>query len=58
MRYIDSFKLSTEAVTGKATHQIVGDNNGVDENVYRDLRALARGVFHLRLGAAPAGSAD
>ncbi len=33
-----AFKLSTEAVTGKATHQIVGDTNGVDEKVYRDLR--------------------
>ncbi len=33
-----AFRLSTEAVTGKATHQIVGGNNGVDEKVYRDLR--------------------
>ncbi len=33
-----AFKLSTDAVTGKATHQVVGDNNGVDEKVYRELR--------------------
>lgn len=33
-----AFKLSTEAVTGKATHQIVGVNGRVDEAVYRELR--------------------
>ena len=33
-----AFKLSTEAVVGKATHQIVGGDNGFDEIVYRDLR--------------------
>jgi putative ABC transport system permease protein len=33
-----AFKLSTEAVVGKATHQIVGGDSGFDEAVYRDLR--------------------
>src|SRR5512143_1438164 len=33
-----AFKLSTDAVVGKATHQIVGGNGGIDESVYRDLR--------------------
>src|SRR5437870_7800371 len=33
-----AFNLSTEAVVGKATHQIVGGPNGVDESVYRTLR--------------------
>ena len=33
-----AFKLSTDAVVGKATHQLVGGSQGVDESVYRDLR--------------------
>ena len=33
-----AFQLSTEAVVGKATHQIVGGNAGIDETIYRDLR--------------------
>ena len=33
-----AFRLSTESVTGKATHQIVGGPKGVPEEVYRDLR--------------------
>src|SRR5512142_2299275 len=33
-----AFKLSTEAVTGKATHQIIGNENVLDEQVYRELR--------------------
>ena len=33
-----AFKLSTDAVTGRATHQIVGGTQGIDESVYRDLR--------------------
>lgn len=33
-----AFQLSTEAVVGKATHQILGGSNGLDEGVYRDLR--------------------
>ncbi|MCA1553028.1 MAG: ABC transporter permease, partial [Chloroflexi bacterium] len=33
-----AFNLSTEAVIGKATHQIVGGPSGVDEAVYRTLR--------------------
>ena len=33
-----AFKLSTDAVVGKATHQILGGSDGIDERVYRDLR--------------------
>jgi len=33
-----AFKLSTDAVVGKATHQILGGSRGIDEGVYRDLR--------------------
>lgn len=33
-----AFKLSTDAVVGKATHQILGGDNGIDESIYRDLR--------------------
>lgn len=33
-----AFALSTEAVTGKATHQIMGATENLDENVYRKLR--------------------
>ena len=33
-----AFKLSTDAVVGKATHQIAGGVNGIDQAVYRDLR--------------------
>ena len=33
-----AFKLSTDAVVGKATHQILGSGGGIDEKVYRDLR--------------------
>ena len=33
-----AFKLSTDAVVGKATHQIVGGVNGIDQAIYRDLR--------------------
>jgi putative ABC transport system permease protein len=33
-----AFALSTDAVTGKATHRIVGGPAGVDQTVYRDLR--------------------
>lgn len=33
-----AFSLSTEALTGRATHQIVGGPRGVDEGVYRRLR--------------------
>ena len=32
-----AFTLSTEAVTGRATHQIVGGADGLDEALYRDL---------------------
>ena len=33
-----AFTLSTEAVVGKATHQIVGGPSGLDERVYVALR--------------------
>jgi len=33
-----AFALSAETVTGKATHQIVGAAEGLDEDVYRTLR--------------------
>lgn len=36
-----AFQLSTEAVTGKATHQIRGAAENLDESVYRDLRVEA-----------------
>lgn len=32
-----AFDLSTEAVTGRATHQIVGGPNGLDEELYAEL---------------------
>ncbi len=37
-----AFALSTETVTGRTTHQIVGGSQGLDEAVYRDL--VVRGV--------------
>jgi len=37
-----AFTLSTEAVTGRTTHQIVGGAQGLDEALYRDL--VTRGV--------------
>ena len=33
-----AFGLSTEAVSGKATHQIVGGPSGVPDDLYRRLR--------------------
>src|SRR5215510_4343367 len=33
-----AFALSTEAVTGRATHQIVGGPGGLDEAIYRRVR--------------------
>ncbi len=33
-----AFELSAETVTGKATHQVVGAGEGLDESVYRTLR--------------------
>jgi putative ABC transport system permease protein len=33
-----AFRASTEAVTGRATHRIVGGVDGVDESLYADLR--------------------
>ena len=34
----EAFSLSAETVTGRATHQIVGAGDGLDEAFYRDLR--------------------
>ncbi len=34
-----AFQLSTEVIVGKSTHQIVGGPNGIDDAVYRNLRA-------------------
>ena len=36
-----AFELSTEAVTGKATHQIQGASEDLDESVYRSVRIEA-----------------
>lgn len=33
-----AFRLSTESVTGRATHQLVGGPSGLDEGLYRRLR--------------------
>ncbi|HEU5103041.1 MAG TPA: FtsX-like permease family protein [Roseiflexaceae bacterium] len=33
-----AFALSTETIAGRATHQIVGGPNGLDESVYRTVR--------------------
>lgn len=33
-----AFQLSTDTITGKATHRIVGDTNGVDQSIYVQLR--------------------
>ena len=48
-----AFDLATEAVTGRATHQIVGGPSGVPEALYRTLR-LTLGVRR----AAPVVAAD
>lgn len=34
-----AFRLSTASLTGEATHQIIGGPNGLDERLYRELRA-------------------
>lgn len=36
-----AFSLSTDAVTGKATHRVVGGPTGLDEEVYRLVRVTA-----------------
>jgi putative ABC transport system permease protein len=33
-----AFLMSMDAITGEATHQVIGGPNGVDETVYRNLR--------------------
>lgn len=37
-----AFALSTETLTGRATHQIVGGPNGLDESIYRTVRVDLR----------------
>lgn len=39
-----AFDLSTEAVAGRATHQIVGGPEGLDEQIYTDLRRSGLGI--------------
>lgn len=39
-----AFELSTEALTGKTTHQIFGGVGGVEERVYVDLRSQGWGL--------------
>ena len=36
-----AFALSTDAITGKATHRVVGGPPGLDESIYRDIRVVA-----------------
>ena len=36
-----AFALSTDAVTGKATHRVVGGPTGLDEDLYRRIRVEA-----------------
>jgi putative ABC transport system permease protein len=43
-----AFLLSMDAITGEATHQVIGGPRGVDENVYAQLR-----VKHGRRAIAP-----
>ena len=33
-----AFLISTEAVTGRATHQVLGGPAGLPDSIYRDLR--------------------
>lgn len=39
----NAFRLSMEAVTGRATHRIVGGPAGIPERIYRDLRLAGGG---------------
>src|SRR5438876_9880937 len=52
-----AFELSTETIAGRATHQIVGGPNGLDEAVYRrgrvDLRPSASAPLGEGYAAAP-----
>lgn len=55
-----AFRLSTEVIVGKATHQIVAGAGGIDEAVYRELRVgegfrLAAPVVEGYAGAAELG---
>ena len=36
-----AFALSTDAITGKATHRVAGGPTGLDESIYRDIRVSA-----------------
>jgi putative ABC transport system permease protein len=40
-----AFELSSEAVTGRATHQISGGPDGLDENIYTHLRLSGRQIL-------------
>ncbi len=53
----EAAELATEAVTGRATHQISGGPSGLDEGLYRELR-LALGVRSAALvdESSPSGS--
>lgn len=37
-----SFRLSTQSVTGRATHQITSAENGVEQSLYRKVRNITR----------------
>ncbi len=58
---LTAFRLSTEALTGRATHQIVGGSAGVPEAVFAELRAagirpsapVVKGRVVLRRGDPP-----
>src|SRR5215216_6768881 len=50
-----AFDLSTSTITGRATHSIVGSDQGVDESIYVRLRTNPE--WRDRLGSAPLVSA-
>ncbi len=39
-----AFELSAEAVTGRATHQVIASTNGIDESIYLQLRKAGLNV--------------
>ncbi len=55
-----AFLLSMDAVTGEATHQIIGGPRGVDETIYRDLRVEhgIRGIAPVVEGEVDVGGAN
>ena len=50
-----AFDDSTDAIAGRATHQIVGGPTGLDESIYTELRR--KGMFSYGISAAPAVTA-